>query len=182
MERRVPVHYVQDQPNHGVVGPKQPMTLPSWTRRWRRPGRNRYGQSADLVEDNGNGNSWRAHSSRLGHRRSAGVAPAARVIPQRIRWDEFMSKKRRKAGQSPRAESLQGTPAPRNVPQEVAYIIGRAQAHDGRCVSLGPLVWFSTPDGDAWMLDVEDAYALWLARDGTPQPVRILDSEHRCLI
>ncbi len=65
---------------------------------------------------------------------------------------------------------------------ETAYIIGRAQAHDARCVSLGVLVFFSTQVGDAWMLDIEDDYAMCLARDGAAQPLRILETAHQFAI
>jgi hypothetical protein len=44
-------------------------------------------------------------------------------------------------------------------------------------VTLGPLVFFSTQTGDAWLLDVEDDLALCLARDGSPQPVRVVETE-----
>jgi hypothetical protein len=64
-----------------------------------------------------------------------------------------------------------------NVNKEVQYIIGRAQEGDGRCVTLGKLVFFSTPTGDAWMLDPEDEFALCLATDGSPQPVWIMETE-----
>ena len=64
-----------------------------------------------------------------------------------------------------------------NIQEEVAYIVGRAQEREACFVSLGPLVFFSTWTGDAWMLDPGEAYALCLARDGTPQPVRIVETE-----
>lgn len=61
--------------------------------------------------------------------------------------------------------------------REVDYIVGRAVEHDSRCVSLGVLIFFSTQSGDAWMLDTEDGLALWLARDGVRQPVRIVETD-----
>jgi hypothetical protein len=51
---------------------------------------------------------------------------------------------------------------------EVRYILRRAAAHDGRVVTIGPLVLFSTEAGDAWLLDPSDQLAARLARDGTP--------------
>lgn len=64
-----------------------------------------------------------------------------------------------------------------NVKGEVAYIIGQGPETRGSVVSLSPLVFFSTESGDAWMLETEDAFALCLARDGSPPPVRILETE-----
>ena len=39
---------------------------------------------------------------------------------------------------------------------EVRYIQDKAAEHDGRVVSFGQLVLFSTDTGDAWVLDVAD--------------------------
>jgi hypothetical protein len=36
---------------------------------------------------------------------------------------------------------------------EVRYILRRAAEHDGRVVTIGQLVLFSTETGDAWLLD-----------------------------
>jgi hypothetical protein len=54
---------------------------------------------------------------------------------------------------------------------EVRYIQDKAAEHDGRVVSIGQLVLFSTDTGDAWLLDVGDQLAAPLARDGDPEPV-----------
>jgi hypothetical protein len=64
-----------------------------------------------------------------------------------------------------------------NIRREVDYIIERAAEHDARCVSLGAFTFFSTESGDAWMLDAADGLALCLARDGVPQPVRIIETD-----
>ena len=37
--------------------------------------------------------------------------------------------------------------------EEIKYIQRRAAEHDGRFVTVGPLVLFSTDTGDAWLLD-----------------------------
>ena len=77
-----------------------------------------------------------------------------------------------------RNQSVQFLSGPEiNIQREVAYIIGRAAEHDARCVSLGALTFFSTESGDAWMLDAADGLALCLARDGMPQPVRIIETD-----
>ena len=52
---------------------------------------------------------------------------------------------------------------------EVRYIQRRAADHDGRIVTIGQLVLFSTDTGDAWLLDPSDQLAARLARDGDPE-------------
>src|SRR3981189_2514392 len=42
---------------------------------------------------------------------------------------------------------------------EVRYIQRRAADHDGRIVTIGQLVLFSTETGDAWLLDPADRLA-----------------------
>ena len=56
---------------------------------------------------------------------------------------------------------------------EVRYIQRRAAEHDGRIVTIGQLVLFSTDSGDAWLLYPSDQLAARLARDGDPEPIRI---------
>jgi hypothetical protein len=60
---------------------------------------------------------------------------------------------------------------------EVRYILRRAAAHDGRVVTIGPLVLFSTETGDARLLDPSDQLAARLARDGDPEPFHIEENE-----
>jgi hypothetical protein len=64
-----------------------------------------------------------------------------------------------------------------NIKREVEYIVRCAAERDARVVTLGPLVFFSTQTGDAWLLDPSDHLALCLARDGDPRPVNITESE-----
>ena len=59
---------------------------------------------------------------------------------------------------------------------EVRYILRRAASRDGRIVTIGPLVLFSTKTGDAWLLDPAGRLALPLARNGDPQPFHIEES------
>jgi len=54
---------------------------------------------------------------------------------------------------------------------EIDYIQSRAAEHDGRLVTVGPLILFSTDTGDAWLLDPADHLAARLARDGDPEPI-----------
>jgi hypothetical protein len=65
-----------------------------------------------------------------------------------------------------------------SVTGEAANIIRRAQNRDARVVSLGPLVFFSTESGDAWMLGPKDGLAVCLARDGQAQPYTIVETDN----
>lgn len=60
--------------------------------------------------------------------------------------------------------------------REIDYVVSRARAGDARVVTLGPLLFFSTESGDAWMLDPADQQAARLARDGVREPVQMADS------
>ena len=60
---------------------------------------------------------------------------------------------------------------------EVRYIQSKAAAYDGRVVTLGQLVLFSTDTGDAWLLDVSDQLSAPLARDGDPEPIHLEETD-----
>ena len=60
---------------------------------------------------------------------------------------------------------------------EVRCILRRAAEYDGRVVTIGQLVLFSTETGDAWLLDPSDQLAARLARDGDPEPFHIEENE-----
>ena len=60
---------------------------------------------------------------------------------------------------------------------EVRYILGRAAEHDGRIITIGQIILFSTETGDAWLLDPSDQLAVRLARDGDPEPFHIEENE-----
>jgi hypothetical protein len=53
---------------------------------------------------------------------------------------------------------------------EVRYVQRCAARHDGRIVTIGQLILFSTESGDAWLLDKEDGRAAPLAREAIPNP------------
>ena len=57
------------------------------------------------------------------------------------------------------------------------YIQRRAADHDGRIVSIGQLILFSTDTGDAWLLDPADRLAARLARDGESEPIHIEETD-----
>ena len=61
--------------------------------------------------------------------------------------------------------------------QEIKYIQRRAAEYDARFVSVGPLAFFSTQTGDAWMLDPSDQLAARLARDGDPEPIDFQETD-----
>ena len=58
-----------------------------------------------------------------------------------------------------------------HLADEVRYIQRRAAEHDGRFVTVGPLAFFSTDTGDAWLLEPQDHLAVQLARDGDPEDI-----------
>lgn len=63
-----------------------------------------------------------------------------------------------------------------SINREADYIIKKAQVHESRVVGLAGLVFFSTQNGDAWILDTADSLALCLARDGERQHFSILET------
>src|SRR6516164_7383540 len=60
---------------------------------------------------------------------------------------------------------------------EVRYIQRRAADYDGRIVSIGQLILFSTETGDAWLLDAADRLAARLARGGESEAIHIEESD-----
>src|SRR6266849_9376216 len=60
---------------------------------------------------------------------------------------------------------------------EISYIQDKAADHDGRIVTIGQLILFSTDTGDAWLLDVTDQLAARLARDGDPEPIHLEETD-----
>ena len=83
-------------------------------------------------------------------------------------------KKRKRKNTSRRSRQVRRTQI--DIKKEVRYISDLAQKYDPRIISLGPLVFFSTTTGDAWVLDVEDHLALCLVRDGEEQPHTIQET------
>ena len=61
--------------------------------------------------------------------------------------------------------------------EEIDYIQRRAAERDGRLVTVGPLVLFSTETGDAWLLDPSDHLAARLARDGDPEQLHFEETD-----
>ena len=63
-----------------------------------------------------------------------------------------------------------------NMTNEANYIIERAVESDTRVVSVGPLVFFSTETGDAWILDPSESLALSLAQARERQTFDIIET------
>jgi hypothetical protein len=61
--------------------------------------------------------------------------------------------------------------------EEIEYIRSRASEHDGRLVTVGPLLLFSTETGDAWLLDPADSLAARVARDGDPEDIHFEETD-----
>ena len=64
-----------------------------------------------------------------------------------------------------------------HLADEVRYIQDKAADHDGRMVTIGQLILFSTDTGDAWLLDVTDHLAARLARNGDPEPIHLEETD-----
>jgi len=61
------------------------------------------------------------------------------------------------------------------IKRETDYIARRALEAEGRVVTLGPLILFSTETGDAWILDSSDGRGHCLCRDGSRTPLTVVD-------
>jgi hypothetical protein len=64
-----------------------------------------------------------------------------------------------------------------HLADEVRYIQRRAADYEGRIVSIGQLILFSTETGDAWLLDAADRLAARLARDGESEPIHMEETD-----
>lgn len=86
----------------------------------------------------------------------------------------------RKAGHQPptQRQSRQSL----HLAKEIRSIQRRAAEQDGRIVTIGPLVFFSTDTGDAWMLEPADQLAAKLAVAGDPLPMLFEESDTRFAI
>jgi hypothetical protein len=62
--------------------------------------------------------------------------------------------------------------------EEISYIQHRAAKHDGQFLAIGPLVFFSTDTGDAWLLRPAEHYAAQLAKNGAPVPLKFEENDN----
>ena len=65
----------------------------------------------------------------------------------------------------------------RDIVAEANYIVSCAIKLNARLVSFGSLLFFSTKNGDAWMLDHADGLANCLAKEREPQSIFIEESD-----
>jgi len=95
------------------------------------------------------------------------------MVPHYTRQEEDRGERAMKRGSGKQWVEGKGF----RLADEVRYIQSKAAAHDGRVVTLGQLVLFSTDTGDAWLLDVSDQLAAPLARDGDPEPIHLEETD-----
>ena len=88
-------------------------------------------------------------------------------------WDTDM--RRKKSNRGPRIDLIVGEDF--HLVREVRYIQRRAAKHEACFVTVGPLAFFSTDTGDAWMLGPSDKLAARLACDGDPEPIDFAETE-----
>ncbi len=86
------------------------------------------------------------------------------------------------ARKEPRLRPLRRRPTPGrwcrlHLADEIRYIQRRAADHDGRVVTIGQLVLFSSETGDAWLIDRDDRLALRLGSQGDPEPFHIEETD-----
>jgi hypothetical protein len=87
--------------------------------------------------------------------------------------DNDVNRKKIKGGPGKQAVAAKDV----RLAKAIKSIQGRAAEHDGRLVTFGPLVFFSTETGDAWMLDPSEQLAARLARSGDPEPVDFRETD-----
>lgn len=104
-------------------------------------------------------------------------------IEERVRRDRRKKQARRTARQQRITERKQGRDQPWidgrdfRLADEVRYMQRRAAERNGRIVTIGPLLLFSTESGDAWILDPTDHLATRIAQDGVSTPVHIEETD-----
>jgi hypothetical protein len=86
-----------------------------------------------------------------------------------------MAAPRRPIRRGPRQPTADGKDF--RLADEIRHIQRCAARHDGRIVTLGQLILFSTQTGDAWLLDKDDGLAAPLTRDGNPEPLHIEETD-----
>ena len=86
-----------------------------------------------------------------------------------------MAAPRRPIRRGPRQPTADGKDF--RLADEIRHIQRCAARHDGRIITLGQLILFSTQTGDAWLLDKDDGLAAPLTRDGNPEPLHIEETD-----
>lgn len=94
-----------------------------------------------------------------------------------------MSKRRKdESRKGPEAGKRTARMTTRDIPREANNISELAERFEGRVVGQWPLVFFATETRDAWMLDMEDSFALPLVREGRRLSTSILGSRSQARI
>lgn len=136
------------------------------------------------------------YERRFGRRRPERVVSIEKRVAELA---EKKAQRRARRADQRRADSLQGTPCASATPatqttvarvqashmdvtRESATIVTCAAAHESRIISIGPLLFFSTETGDAWVLDPGDGLARCLARDGAAEPNGITETAERVAV
>ena len=88
-------------------------------------------------------------------------------------WEDDVNRKKIKGGPGKQAVVAKAF----RLAKAIKSIQGRAAEHDGHLVTLGPLAFFSTETGDAWMLDPSGHLAARLARSGDPEPIDFRETD-----
>ena len=81
----------------------------------------------------------------------------------------------------PESESTEKRAVP-DIPAVIAHITRAAKCGIVKVITIGPLVLFSTPTRDAWMLDMEDDFARCLMRDGEALSTGVRETHHQWAI
>ena len=86
-----------------------------------------------------------------------------------------MTKKKKKKKPLAKIESIQLTAE--LIQKEIRYITKYAQKGVSKVITLGDfLLFFSTFEGDAWLLDTQDKLALQVVDQGSILPYRIIEA------
>ena len=85
-------------------------------------------------------------------------------------------KKKRRKGKSSATKRQVLRQKEISISREAGYIVESAQRGEAKVLTLGKLLFFSTSEGDAWVLDPEDHLALRLAELGEPLSYRIMET------
>jgi hypothetical protein len=109
---------------------------------------------------------------RASHRARRAGKPAAE---SRLRADSGRSE-RQPLGRGTHTTFARVSGSEMNVTREAATTVDCAAAQEARIISLGPLVFFSTATGDAWVLDPSHGLARCLARAGVARPSGIRET------
>ena len=91
--------------------------------------------------------------------------------------DMTKRKKKRRKGKSPATKLQVLRKKEISINREAGYIVESAQQGEAKVVTIGKLLFMSTAEGDAWVLDPEDHLALRLAELGEPLTYRIMETE-----